>query len=197
MSEANEFPERRNYEALNYERERRFIVSEKSILHGAWWHLIEQGYIWAVDGYAIRARVELSPERSGDFSDFSATFTAKGPRIGDEREEYEIEVDSKFAREIIARSDLLIRKRRYKVIDQGTWDIDEFLGDNEGLVIAELEAGKDPVARQALREMETPKWAYKEVTSDTRFNNEELAKNPVSSWEEESDWKPDSPWDWD
>jgi len=173
-----------------WERERRFIVAERSILRGVSWHLIEQGYVWAKDGYAIRARVQSIPERSGEMSVYAATITAKGPRIGDAREEYEMDVDADFARELIRRSGAVIRKRRYQYVSDFTWDIDEFLDDNEGLVIAELEGGVE------LETLKPPAWAFKEITSDTRYNNEALARTPVKTWAS-SDWKPESPWDWD
>ncbi|MGZ9840096.1 CYTH domain-containing protein [Tsukamurella ocularis] len=188
----------------HYERERRFIVEDKSIIRQAPWEYIEQGYVWAIDGYAIRARVIQDPVRdAGEHSlvDRQGVVTAKGPRIGDEREEYEVNTTVAFAREIVSRSDFVIRKRRYHVIDpetEQTWDIDEFLDENEGLLIAELEAGKGPDEDDlnALRELPVPKWAYREVTSDKRFNNENLADTPVSRWENPEDWKPSSPWDW-
>jgi adenylate cyclase len=173
-----------------WERERRFIVAERSILRGVSWHLIDQGYLWTMDGYTIRARVQSIPERSGDESVYSATITAKGPRIGDAREEYEMDVDADFARELIHRSEAVIHKRRYQYVTDVTWDIDEFLDDNEGLIIAELEGGAE------IEKLKPPSWAFKEITSDTRFNNEMLAHTPVSRWDT-MDWKPDSPWDWD
>ena len=81
------------------------------------------------------------------------------------------------------------------------WDIDEFEDDNTGLIVAELEALRGGNHNEAddddVRSAKMPKWAYREVTSDKRFNNENLAAYPVSKWDKESDWKPESPWDWD
>lgn len=188
-----------------FERERKFIVEDKSILQGVSWELIEQGYVWAVNGYAIRARVILEPTREGgehSFVDKEARITAKGPNYGDEREEYEMDVHVAFARDIIKLTDQLIRKRRYHFTDPATremWEVDEFLDDNTGLFVAELEGrkGSPHDDMDAVRSAKTPKWAYKEVTGDKRFNNENLAAHPVSKWENEKDWKPESPWDWD
>lgn len=188
-----------------YERERKFIVADRSILQGASWDLIEQGYVWKSGGFAIRARVILEPVRSaGDFTytDKTAKITAKGPNYGDEREEYEMDVNITFAREMIQQTRYVIRKRRYHVVDpetEQTWEIDEFLEDNEGLVIAELEGAKGSKHDEfdAVRSAAMPKWAYREVTGDKRFNNENLASDPVSGWETGDDWKPASPWDWD
>ncbi|WP_421874677.1 hypothetical protein [Mycolicibacterium wolinskyi] len=194
-----------NADQPTYERERKFIVADKTILKGASWELIEQGYVWAKDGFAIRARVVLDPVREGGeltYVDKLARITAKGPNYGDEREEYEMSVHLPFARDIIKLTDQIIRKRRYHIVDQDseqTWDIDEFLGDNEGLIVAELEGAKGAGLEEldSVRATKMPKWAYREVTGDSRFNNENLAANPVSKWKEEGDWKPESPWDWD
>lgn len=188
-----------------YERERKFIVADKSILKGRSWELIEQGYVWAAEGYAIRARVVLEPVRNGGeqvYEEKYARITAKGPNYGDEREEYEMDVHVAFAQAVIKLTDRLIRKRRYHLVDQEseqTWDVDEFLGDNEGLIIAELEGVRGPALddMDSVRTTKVPKWAHKEVTGDARFNNENLAVNPVSKWPQEEDWKPESPWDWD
>lgn len=143
-------------------------------------------------GDQVGARAVQLPMRDGSYVDEEhGTITAKGPLYGDEKEEYEMYVPIDFAKEIIERSTSLITKRRYQlVLDGHTWDVDEFLGENEGLVIAELE-GHD------VRDVRPPDWAEREVTSDVRFSNPLLARNPVSSWENESDWKPASPWDWD
>ncbi|OZE13475.1 hypothetical protein CH249_01245 [Rhodococcus sp. 05-2255-3B1] len=189
-----------------YERERKFILADHSILKGLSWEYIIQGYIWKIDGYAIRARVIKDPARNaGEFTyeDKAGKITAKGPKYGDEREEYEIDVPVQFAQGIIDRSDLVIRKRRYHLVDADSaqiWDIDEFEDDNAGLIVAELEAMKgtehDDTEDDDVRAAKMPRWAYREVTSDKRFNNENLASNPVSTWDDISDWKPESPWDW-
>ncbi len=192
-------------EKPSYERERKFIVADRSILKGLSWEYILQGYIWKVDGYAIRARVIKDPVRNAGkftYEDRAGKITAKGPKYGDEREEYEIDVPVSFAQDIIERSDLIIRKRRYHLVDPESsqiWDIDEFEGDNEGLIVAELEAAQgtnDDHSDYDVRSAKAPQWTYREVTSDNRFNNENLASNPVSTWENEADWKPESPWDW-
>ncbi|MAU84014.1 MAG: hypothetical protein CME34_19520 [Gordonia sp.] len=190
-----------------YERERKFIVAERSILNGLTWEYIVQGYIWKAEGYAIRARVIKNPVREAgelSYEDRGGKITAKGPKYGDEREEYEIDVPVSFAQGIIDRSELVIRKRRYHLVDPESaqvWDIDEFEDDNTGLIVAELEALRGGNHNEAddddVRSAKMPKWAYREVTSDKRFNNENLAAYPVSKWDKESDWKPESPWDWD
>jgi CYTH domain-containing protein len=71
----------------------------------------------------------------------------------------------------------LIEKWRYKVRSgKLTWEVDEFLGDNAGLIIAEVElASEDQV-------LEKPSWAGDEVTEDPRYFNANLVKNPFTRW---------------
>jgi CYTH domain-containing protein len=161
-----------------YERERRFLVADPSIVQGWESVLITQAYVFARDGYAVRIRRIQKEVRDGALIELDATVAVKGPRIGDEREEYETKVDNRLSAEIIARSSNVIRKRRYQVIDGPAWDIDEFLDDNAGLMIAELE-GSD------VRSAVMPVWASKEITYDARYNNDELALHPFSKWQKD------------
>ena len=71
----------------------------------------------------------------------------------------------------------LIEKRRYKIRSGNlTWEVDEFLGDNAGLIIAEVElASEDQV-------LEKPSWIGDEVTDDPRYFNANLVKKPFTRW---------------
>lgn len=74
----------------------------------------------------------------------------------------------------------LIEKKRYKVQNQGhLWEIDEFSGVNEGLILAEIELGSEdePFAR--------PPWLGEEVTDDPRYFNANLVDHPYSEWDEQ------------
>ncbi|WP_431230453.1 hypothetical protein [Paenarthrobacter nicotinovorans] len=158
-----------------YERERRFLVSEPSIVEGWPWVLITQAYVFAEDGYAVRVRLiqEPNPMHGDDphepeYLDLAAALAAKGPRVGDEREEYETHMDSELARQILKRSRHIVKKRRYQVVDHGTWDVDVFLERHNGLIIAEIEGPEG-------RSIEIPDWCVREITSDDTWNNEVLA----------------------
>jgi adenylate cyclase len=71
----------------------------------------------------------------------------------------------------------LIEKVRYMVKDgKQKWEIDEFLGANEGLVLAELETEDAP------EKIPKPDWVGEEVTSDPRYFNLNLVKHPFSEW---------------
>jgi adenylate cyclase len=72
----------------------------------------------------------------------------------------------------------LIEKRRYKIpIGDLTWEIDEFLGDNAGLIVAEVELKSED------QTFVRPAWLGDEVTGDPRYYNAMLLKNPFTRWE--------------
>jgi adenylate cyclase len=162
-----------------FEVERRFLVNDPSIADGPDWELITQAYVFSADGFSVRIRLVQSPRTDSDELDnISATVTVKGPRFEARREEYETAVSSIVARGIISRSGSVIRKRRHYVVTDQTWEVDEFLDDNAGLWIAELE-GTD---QEALLRLRAPEWARNEVTRDNRYDNDQLALNPFSTW---------------
>jgi adenylate cyclase len=156
---------------------------------GGWsWVLITQAYLWGEKGYTARVRLIQREDSSGELVDLDATHAIKGPRIGDERFESEVQLpDMDVAKSIIALCQNVVRKRRYQVIDGEAWDVDEFLDDNEGLIIAELE-GNDA------RTVRRPEWAVREVTTDERYNNDSLAFVPYSRWKPRQDDGGDSIW---
>jgi adenylate cyclase len=159
---------------IRIETERRFLVIDRSIVVGAPSEYIVQAYLFAIEGFAIRVRFtrdDSDPEREP-----SATLTGKGPRIGDEREEYEVAVSPSWARDVISRSGNVMRKRRYQVVTDQTWEVDEFLEENEGLWIAELEGGPE------VRTVHRPAWAGHEIQNEPLLDNESLALHPFSRW---------------
>lgn len=163
-------------ESTNYERERRFLVSDPTIVSG-WPHvLITQAYLWAEAGYAVRVRLIQDYDSGGNLRDIDASHAIKGPRIGDERFEVESRLpDFDVARAIIKLAPMTVVKQRFQVIDQEAWDVDVFLGENEGLIIAEIEGTES-------RSVRRPEWTSEEITYQSRFNNEELARTPFSKW---------------
>lgn len=71
----------------------------------------------------------------------------------------------------------LIEKNRYKIDYAGlTWEIDEFFGDNEGLIVAEVELTSED------QKIDLPSWVGEQVTSDPRYFNSNLTKNPFKNW---------------
>lgn len=111
-----------------------------------------------------------------------ANINIKSLEIGLSRDEYEYEIPYTDAEIILATLAVgpVIEKYRYLVkVDQHVWEIDEFLGDNTGLVIGEVEmiSEQDNVT--------IPDWAGREVTEEVRFYNVSLSKRPYSDWSED------------
>jgi len=160
----------------NIEIERRFLVSDPSIVKGASRELIVQGYFFAKNGYAARIRRLHHVEENGTVREGRATLTVKGPRFGASRVEYEMEIDTKFAEGMLKEIDHKISKSRYQVIADGeTWDVDVFHGDNEGLIIAECEM-------EVARNLRIPAWSSEEITDRREYDNDNLAIRPYKTW---------------
>ena len=105
--------------------------------------------------------------------------TIKGITVGATRAEYEYELpydEGKAMLDSLAEKPL-IEKRRYKIpAGDLTWEIDEFLGNNTGLIVAEVELKSEDQA------FARPVWLGDEVTGDPRYCNANLIKNPFTRW---------------
>jgi CYTH domain-containing protein len=105
--------------------------------------------------------------------------TIKGITVGASRLEFEYEIPIADADELLDSlcEKPLIDKYRYKV-DYGTltWEVDEFFGENEGLIVAEVELQSEDQL------FDRPEWVTEEVTTDPRYYNSNLIKNPYSRW---------------
>jgi adenylate cyclase len=99
--------------------------------------------------------------------------------VGATRSEYEYEIPLGDAKEMIETlaEKPLIEKTRYKIpLGNLTWEIDEFLGENEGLIVAEVELKSEDQI------LDKPVWVGDEVTNDPRYFNANLVKNPFTRW---------------
>jgi CYTH domain-containing protein len=160
----------------NVERERRFLVADRSVIDVQGANLIVQAYLFSADGYVVRVRRTHWPSDGGGFHDGPAMLSVKGPRLGTDRAEYEMELPVPFAAELMKRSTWKVSKSRYHLVDaRNTWDIDVFHGDNEGLIIAECESG-NPIR------LIVPSWCGQEITDMRRYDNENLAAEPFTTW---------------
>ncbi len=132
-----------------------------------------QGYLNTDPRATIRVRIEA--DRSGMRS---ATLTIKGLSRGPSRSEYEYPVPVNDAeamlREMAQHS--LIKRRWFIRIAGHEWHVDEFLGDNTGLVTAEIEMSSENDA------VDLPPWVGMEITNDHRYSNANLAMNPFTFW---------------
>lgn len=152
---------------MGVEIERKFLVTDAGWRDGAATR-IRQGYLSRDPARTVRVRV----------ADGRAYLTVKGPNDGPRRAEYEYPIPRADADELLALcAPPIIDKTRYVSVYCGTrWEVDEFLGANAGLVVAEVElpAADAPFAR--------PAWLGREVTDDARYYNANLAARPYSTW---------------
>jgi adenylate cyclase len=149
------------------EIERKFLI-KGSIWRRAGALRLRQGYLSSVQERTVRVRIV----------DDHAYLTIKGIAVGATRLEFEYEIPCEDANELLNICEMpLIEKDRYRVEEGGVvWEIDEFLGENRGLIIAEveLESEDQPFTR--------PDWVGEEVTGDPRYFNSNLIKRPYTKW---------------
>ena len=131
--------------------------------------LCKQGYVPVFGKRAIRVR--LIGNRG--------FLTLKGPREGIIRDEFEYEIPIHDAEQLLDTFCDLgpIEKTRHRLDFAGLgWEIDEFKGANQGLVLAEVELESEE------QEIVLPPWVGKEVSKEERFFNACLAKHPIQEW---------------
>ncbi len=150
------------------EIERKFIVNHDGYKEGAYKTLYYQGYLSSHKNRVVRVRIV----------DNCATLTIKGLTVGAARSEFEYPIPLKDAQALLELCERpLMEKYRYVLSYKGmTWEVDEFLGENEGLVIAEIELSSEE------QDFQKPNWVGEEVTSDPRYYNANLIHTPFKSW---------------
>jgi len=111
-------------------------------------------------------------------SDQRGFITIKGPTENATRKEFEYEIPLTEAQEMFALCQgVLIEKKRYGLVYKGfKWEIDAFSGENQGLVVAEIELNSPD------EYFEKPPWLGREVTPDSRYCNACLARHPFLKW---------------
>jgi CYTH domain-containing protein len=105
--------------------------------------------------------------------------TIKGPTEGNSRAEFEYPIPLEDARTLLDNlcDPPLIEKIRYQIKVGGlVWEIDEFSGENQGLIVAEVELTDE---NQAIA---LPDWVGREVSDDPRYFNVNLVRNPYCNW---------------
>ena len=153
------------------EIERKFLVLGNAWRTGSGTRIC-QGYLNRDKARTVRVRI------AGD----QAYMTVKGANQGNTRAEFEYAIPVADAEQLLTLCDgPTVDKVRHK-IPQGEhmWEVDEFLGQNAGLVVAEIElASEDEVFAK-------PPWVGREVSDDARYFNSQLATNPYCNWGEQS-----------
>jgi len=154
---------------MGIEIEHKFLVSGDGWRQAATTQThFSQGYLSRDPARTVRVRI------AGD----AAFLTIKGATRGTARAEFEYAIPVADARQLLAMSDgPVVEKIRHLCPHEGmTWEVDEFLGANAGLVLAEIELGDEAEA------YERPDWLGVEVTEDPRYTNAYLSKHPWPSW---------------
>jgi adenylate cyclase len=151
-------------------------IERKYLLRNDEWQLsadqgtkFKQGYLVGSKNASVRVRIE------GEV----AYLNIKSATLEVRRQEYEYPIPLNEAKESLDTlcEKPLIEKTRFIVNDNGLeWEIDVFEGDNQGLIVAEVELHDEN------QKIELPAWCGQEVSSDPRYYNVNLGKHPYSEW---------------
>ncbi|OON61954.1 adenylate cyclase [Massilia sp. KIM] len=154
---------------MGVEIERKFLVVNEAWRSLGEPVLLRQGYLCADPLRTVRVRIE------GD----QGLLTIKSKNEGAARGEWEYPIPLLEAAELLDRlcERPLVEKYRRRIPYAGfVWEVDEFLGENAGLVVAEIEL---PAVDA---EFALPDWIGREVTGDKRYYNSSLIRSPYSTW---------------
>lgn len=151
-------------------------IERKFLINNAEWESLtkpvgkqlRQGYILTDPNKTIRVRV----------ADAKGWLTIKGISIGATRLEYEYEIPLDEAIELLDNfSENELEKTRYEINFAGKlWEVDVFSGDNDGLIVAEIELASED------EQFELPDWIAEEVTHEKKYYNSNLTKHPFKDW---------------
>jgi len=150
---------------MGTEIERKFLVTDLSVVDGLSGSVIRQGYLSRDPERTVRIR------RKGA----RGVITIKGASLGASRSEWEYEIPPTDADAMLTLCEgSILDKTRYEIEVAGrTWEVDVFAGANDGLVMAEVELESEDAT------VEVPSWAGLEVTDDARYYNANLSRHPM------------------
>ena len=153
-------------------------IERKYMVVGEYKHLAHSS-IYMIQGYIASGRRTVRVR----IADKQAWLTIKGPSRdgGLSRYEWEKAIDPNEALELMALAEGgVIEKMRHLVEYEGhTFEVDEFMGNNQGLVIAEVEL------HNAEEQVALPHWIGRELTGEKRFYNSHLRAHPYCEWSDE------------
>jgi len=151
------------------EIERKFLIQDTSIVDSLAGERLTQGYLSHDKNATVRVRIAGT----------TGWLTIKGKTVGATRSEFEYPVPEEDARQMLDElcNAGVIDKTRYR-LPQGElcWEIDVFHGDNDGLIVAEIELPSEDTP------FDRPAWLGEEVTGDPRYYNSALSTNPYTQW---------------
>ena len=152
---------------MSIEIERKYLVKPDLLKLPKEGKKLVQGYIWSDPDKSLRIRI------AGE----KALITIKTGTNPLSRSEFEYEIPMQDANELLALCDSKIEKTRYIINSKNLiWEVDVFAGENEGLIVAEVELSAED------QKIILPNWIEQEVTSDSKYLNVELIKHPFSKW---------------
>ena len=154
---------------MGTEIERKFLMKNDSWRSLAKGTKYRQGYLNSTKERVVRVRT----------IDDKGFLTIKGITTGATRVEYEYEIPDVEATAMLDElcEKPLIEKNRYKIALGGfAWEVDEFFGENQGLIVAEVELESED------QKFEKPDWIGQEVTGDPKYFNSNLIQNPYLKW---------------
>jgi CYTH domain-containing protein len=161
----------KNYYKHNMAKE----IERKFLVKGDSWRKLGVGSVYC-QGYiatqkAVTVRVRIANNKG--------YLTIKGASVNYSRSEFEYEIPVADAQEMLDTlcDRPLIEKVRYKIEWGGLiWEVDEFAGENQGLILAEVELSDEA------QQIELPEWIGEEVSTNPKYFNSNLAKFPFSQW---------------
>lgn len=154
------------------EVERKFLVKTDAYKAEATSsNLIVQGFLNTHPERTVRVRIY------GDKG--YVTIKGKSNKTGTSRFEWEKEIDVDEAKALLNLcEDGILEKTRYLIpFGEHIFEVDEFLGNNEGLIVAEVELNSEDEF------FEKPQWLGEEVTGDVKYYNSQISKHPYKAWE--------------
>jgi adenylate cyclase len=160
---------------MGIEIERKFLVIQdhwKFHIEKSLSTTMRQGYLSSQSERVVRVRIEKNAQGE------QAMLTIKGKASGISRGEGEYAIPVEEAQQLLQLCEQpLIEKKRHRLkMDDVIWEIDEFFGDNAGLVIAEVELQTED------QHISRPDWLGDDVSLDHRYANANLFKHPYSQW---------------
>ncbi len=160
---------------MNREIEKKFLVDQSKLpnLNNVPWFEITQGYLSAEPVVRIRL------QKTWQLGVTDGFLTIKGPGL-ENHLEFEKTIGYENAKELLPLCKTQLTKKRYLLpvnYDRNLrWDLDFFTGENEGLIIAEIELPEENYF------FEKPEWLLEEVTMDSKYSNSFISSNPYNTW---------------
>ena len=153
---------------MSQEIERKFLVKKEIFQPSDEGEYIAQGYLSSVPERTVRVRIK---NRRG-------YLTVKGKHSGISCSEFEYEIPESDANKLLklCEPSIIIKRRHIVNVNNSKWEVDIFEGDNAGLIVAEIELSNENEV------FNKPDWIGEEVSSDVRYYNSNLSKNPFKSW---------------